>query len=252
MNDLFDIKGKKAIVTGGSRGLGKGMAQGLHNAGVEIVIMGTNENVMSVAKEMSTIEAPVHGIVANFKDKERIFKAFDEAMEILGNLDILVNNAGTQIRHPSVEFPLEDWETVLNVNLTATFILCKLAAGVMLEKQYGKIINIASLLSFSGGLNVPAYAASKGGVVQLTKALSNEWAVRGINVNAIAPGYMDTDNLTALISDPVRNLQILGRIPAGRYGVPEDMVGALRFLSSKASDYVSGTVITVDGGWMGR
>ncbi len=252
MIDLFNIKGKKAIVTGGSRGLGKGMAQGLHDAGAELVIMGTNEKVMTVAEEMSTDEAPVKGVIADFRNTEKVIKAFDEAMDILGDLDILINNAGMQIRHPSVEFPLEEWETVLKVNLTSAFVLSQKAGEVMIKKGYGKIINTASLLSFSGGYTVPAYAASKGGIAQVTKALSNEWAAKGINVNAIAPGYMDTDNIAEIKADETRNAQILDRIPAGRYGTPEDMIGAVIFLSSNASDYVHGSVLLIDGGWMGR
>jgi len=250
--NLFDLKGKKAIITGGSRGLGKGMAQGLHDAGVDLVIMGTNDKVLSVAKEMDSDEARVHGIVADFRDKESVAEAFHKAIDILGDIDILVNNAGTQIRHKCEDFPLEDWETVLTVNLTSAFILCKMAGMIMLKKGKGKIINIASLLSFSGGYTVPAYAASKGGIAQLTKALSNEWASKGINVNGIAPGYMDTDNTKALKADPIRSGQILERIPAGRWGTPEDMVGALVFLASDAADYVHGTILTVDGGWMSR
>lgn len=250
--NLFDIKGKKAIVTGASRGLGKGMAQGLHDAGVELVIMGTNEKIFKVAEEMSTADCPVHGVMANFQDQEAVGKAFDEAMEILKDLDILVNNAGMQIRYPVAEFPIDVWNTVLNVNLTSAFILSQLAGKVMLEKGYGKIINTASLLSYSGGVTVPAYAASKGGIKQLTMALSNEWAGKGVNVNAIAPGYMDTDNIAGIKADPNRVRQLMERIPAGRFGTPEDMVGALIFLASHASDYVNGAVILVDGGWMGR
>jgi 2-deoxy-D-gluconate 3-dehydrogenase len=173
-------------------------------------------------------------------------------LSLLGDLDILVNNAGMQIRHPAEAFPLEDWETVLAVNLTAAFIMSQLAGALMLSKGCGKIINIASLLSFQGGITVPAYAASKGGIAQMTKALANEWAGRGVNVNAIAPGYMATDNTSALRADEVRNRQILERIPAGRYGTPEDMVGTVIYLSSPASDYVNGSVLVVDGGWMGR
>lgn len=250
--NLFDIKGEKAIVTGGSRGLGKGMAQGLHDAGAELVIMGTTDRILKVAEEMASPDAPVHGVIANFKDTDEVEKAFNEAMSILGDLDILVNNAGMQIRHPSSEFPLKDWQTILNVNLTSAFIMSQKAGNVMMKKGYGKIINTASLLSFSGGINVPAYAASKGGIAQLTKALSNEWAAKGINVNAIAPGYMDTDNIAAIKSDEIRNTQILDRIPAGRYGTPEDMIGTAIFLSSHASDYIHGSIILVDGGWMGR
>jgi 2-deoxy-D-gluconate 3-dehydrogenase len=252
LNELFDLKGKKAIVTGGSRGLGKAMAQGLHDAGVELVIMGSNESVKKVADEMSSLENQVNGVISDFRDKNNIKRGFDEAINILGDLDILINNAGMQIRHPVIDFPLDDWNTILNVNLTSAFVMSQLAGKIMLSKSYGKIINIASLLSFSGGYTVPAYAASKGGIAQLTKAMANEWASKNINVNAIAPGYMDTDNIAEIKSDTARNAQILERIPAGRYGTPEDMIGAMLFLSSKASDYVNGTIILVDGGWMGR
>ncbi len=252
MNNLFDISGKKAIISGGSRGLGKGMARGLHDAGVELVLMGTSESVMKTAAQIHTEEVPVWGVIADFRDKKDVERAFGEALSLLGDLDILVNNAGMQIRHPAEAFPLEDWETVLAVNLTAAFIMSQLAGALMLSKGCGKIINIASLLSFQGGITVPAYAASKGGIAQMTKALANEWAGRGVNVNAIAPGYMATDNTSALRADEVRNRQILERIPAGRYGTPEDMVGTVIYLSSPASDYVNGSVLVVDGGWMGR
>ncbi len=252
MKNLFDIKGKKAIVTGGSRGLGRGMAQGLHDAGVELVIMGTTNRILKIAEGIDSPDAPVHGVIADFNNSFEVEKAFDEAMSILGDLDILVNNAGMQIRHPSSEFPLKDWQNVLNVNLTSAFIMSQKAGNVMMKKRYGKIINIASLLSFSGGINVPAYAASKGGIAQLTKALSNEWAAKCINVNAIAPGYMDTDNIADIKTDDIRNAQILDRIPAGRYGTPEDMIGTVIFLASHASDYIHGSVLLVDGGWMGR
>lgn len=252
MNELFDIRGKKAIVTGGSRGIGKGLAKGLHDAGCEVVIMGTNERVLKTAEELTSEDAPVSPVMADFSDPAEVETAFYKALDILETVDILVNNAGTQIRHPSAEFPLEDWNKVLNVNLTAAFLLSKLCGKVMLAKGSGKIINIASLLSFTGGYTVPAYAASKGGIKQLTMALSNEWAGKGINVNAIAPGYIDTDNIAALKADPIRSRQILERIPHGRLGTPEDMVGPLIFLASKASDYVDGAVVLVDGGWMGR
>lgn len=252
MNNLFELSGKKSIVTGGTRGLGRGIAQGLHDAGVELVIMGTSEKILKVAEEMTSDDVPVNGVIANFKENDNVGKAFDEALEILGDIDILVNNAGMQIRHAATEFPVEDWETVMKVNLTSTFIMSQKAGQLMVKKGSGKIINIASLLSFSGGYTVPAYAASKGGVAQLTKALSNEWALNGVNVNAIAPGYMDTDNISALKADKERNKQILGRIPAGRYGTSEDMIGTVVYLASKASDYVHGSIMLVDGGWMGR
>jgi len=176
----------------------------------------------------------------------------DRAAEALGGLDILVNNAGVQRRHPAEEFPLDDWDTVLAVNLDAVWILAQAAGRMMLSQGHGKIINIASAMSFLGGVTVPAYAASKGGVAQLTKALSNEWAGRGVNVNAIAPGYMNTEMIAALVGNPQRGPLILARVPAGRWGVPDDLKGMVLFLASAASDYVHGAIIPVDGGFLGR
>lgn len=249
--NLFDIRGKKVLVTGGSRGLGRGMAQGFHDAGCQVVIMGTNEKVHKTAEELSTTGNTVHGVICDFANTEDLEKAFNEAIAYFdGDLDVLVNNAGMQIRHPAAEFPLEDWQKVLNVNLTAAFVLMQLAGKIMLPKGYGKIINTASLTTFSGGLYIPAYAASKGAIAQITKTFCNEWAAKGINVNAIAPGYMDTDNLKGLDEERMRT--IMDRLPAGRLGTPEDMVGAAIFLASHASDYVHGHVLLVDGGWMAR
>ena len=251
MFNRFDITGKKVIVTGGSRGLGRGMAEGFHDAGCRVVIMGTNERVYKTAEELSTTDNKVEGVICDFSRIEDIEPAFDKAVRLLkGDLDILVNNAGTQIRHPSVEFPLDDWEKVITVNLTAAFRMTQLAGEIMLKKGYGKIINTASLTSFSGGITIPAYAASKGGIAQITKTFCNEWASKGINVNAIAPGYMDTDNLKGLDEERMRT--IMDRLPAGRLGKPEDMIGAAIFLASPASDYVNGHVLLVDGGWMAR
>lgn len=251
MDHLFDIRGKKAIVTGGSRGIGKGIAKGLHDAGVEVVVMGTNEKVFAAAEEIGTPGTKAYGVICDFDKTAEIEGAFQKAMVFLGgDIDILVNNAGTQIRHKCEEFPLEDWEKVLRINLTSAFALSQLAGRIMLKKGYGKIINIASVVSFSGGYTVPAYAASKGGMAQMTKTFCNEWAGRGVNVNAIAPGYIDTDNLIGLNESRMR--QILDRIPAGRLGKPEDLVGMVIYLASKASDYVHGSVQIVDGGWMAR
>ena len=249
--NLFDISGKKVLVTGGSRGLGRGMAQGFHDAGCQVVIMGTNEKVYKTAEELSAHENPVHGVICDFYDTGDLERAFHEATAYFdGDLDVLVNNAGMQIRHPVLEFPLEDWQKVLNVNLTAAFVLMQMAGKIMLPKGYGKIINTASLTTFSGGLYIPAYAASKGAIAQITKTFCNEWAAKGINVNAIAPGYMDTDNLKGLDEERMRT--IMDRLPAGRLGTPGDMVGAAIFLASHASDYIHGHVLLVDGGWMAR
>ncbi|MCG8482926.1 MAG: SDR family oxidoreductase [Clostridia bacterium] len=251
MTDMFHISGKKAIVTGGSRGLGKCMAEALKDAGVDMVIMGSSDTIYQTAKELNTSHSKVKGIKADLSHRLSIVAAFSEAMDFLGGIDILVNNAGTQIRNKCEEFLLEDWDKVLEVNLTAPFIMSQLAGREMLAQGKGKIINIASMLSFSGGFSVPAYAASKGGIAQITKAMSNEWASRGINVNAIAPGYMDTDNTAAIKEDKIRNERIIARIPAGRWGRPEDMKGALIYLASDASNYVHGSILLVDGGWMG-
>lgn len=251
MKDLFDISGKKVIVTGGSRGLGKGMAKGFHDAGCEVVIMGTNEKVKATAEELSTVDNKVNAVICDFANTSDVERAFYEALDFLGgDLDVLVNNAGTQIRHPVAEFPLDDWQKVLNINLTAAFLLMQLAGRVMLPKGYGKIINTASLITFSGGMYIPAYAAAKGGIGQITKTFCNEWASKGINVNAIAPGYMATDNLKGLDEERMRT--IMDRLPVQRLGTPEDMVGPALFLASHASDYIHGTILLVDGGWMAR
>lgn len=251
--DYFDIKGKKTIVTGGSRGLGKGVVDGFLAYGAEVVIIAHSEKTKDIAAAYQKQGFTCHGVACDLADREDRARGFDEAVALLGgDLDILVNAAGIQRRHKSEEFHIEDWDDVIEVNLTASFDFCQRAARIMLPKKYGKIINFASMLSFFGGFTVPAYAASKGGVAQLTKTFSNEWGTQGINVNAIAPGYMATDMNTALLQNEVRNSQITARIPAGRWGTGEDMAGVSLFLASKASDYVNGTVIPVDGGFMGR
>lgn len=246
---LFDLTGKRALVTGAGnpRGLGRGIAQGLKEAGAEIAILARSERVFEVAKEDGFL-----AVQADLSNREEVTRGFNEALGKLGTLDILVNCHGIQHRHKAEEFPVEDWEEIIEVNLTSVFLMCQLAAPVMFQQGYGKIINIASMLSFSGGVNALAYAASKGGVAQLTKALANEWAERGINVNAIAPGYMATDLTEPLIRNPERNKQILDRIPAGRWGTPDDLKGIAVFLASPASDYVHGAIMPVDGGWLSR
>ncbi|WP_373236386.1 SDR family oxidoreductase [Cohaesibacter celericrescens] len=249
----YDVEGQKAIVTGGTRGLGKGMAEALLEAGAEVVIFGSGESVHDVAKEFCGRGFSCHGVIVDLANAEARTNGFEQAMKLLGGqLDILVTAAGVQSRHKSEEFPLDDWAGVLEVNLTAVFDLCQQAARIMLPQGHGKIVNIASLLSFFGGFTVPAYAASKGGIAQLTKALANEWASRGICVNAIAPGYMATDMNTALLADESRNAEISARIPAHRWGTAEDMKGPLLFLASGASDYVNGAILPVDGGYLGR
>ncbi|NLG36843.1 MAG: 3-oxoacyl-ACP reductase FabG [Clostridiales bacterium] len=252
MSTLFDLTGRRAIVTGGGRGLGLGITQGLHDAGAAVAILGRRAENSEVAGRIGASGAPVRAVLGDLSDRDEARRMFGEAVEWLGGVDILVNNAGIQRRSPSERFAIEDWDDVLETNLTSVFALCQMAGRIMLEQGHGKIINIASMGSFFGGLNIPAYAASKGGVVQLTKTLSNEWAGRGVQVNAIAPGYMATDMNTALIDDAARNAQIMARIPAGRWGLPEDMAGAAVFLASSASDYVTGAVIPVDGGYLVR
>jgi len=251
--DLFDLSGQKALVTGGSRGLGYSIAEGLLEAGAEVAIIGVSDRIIGAAASLNAATGQrVVPIQADLGDRQQVETAFDKVINALGTLDILVVNHGIQRRTPAEDFPVGDWDAVLEVNLSSVFLLNQLAGRVMLEKGRGKIINVASLLSFIGGITVPAYAASKGGVAQLTKALSNEWAGRGVNVNAIAPGYMDTDMNEALINNPERNQMIMARIPAGRWGKSDDMKGAAIFLASHASDYVNGVVLPVDGGWLGR
>lgn len=251
--NLFDLTGKRALVTGGTRGLGRGMAEGLAEAGAKVVILGSSAGVMKTAEELRAKGLDVTGLQGDLSCRDGIPALFDTAVELLGGgIDILLNDAGVQRRNRCEEFTLEDWDTVIGVNLNAVFVLCQLAGRKMLAQGGGKIINMASMLSFFGGFTVPAYAASKGGVAQLTKALSNEWAGKNIQVNAIAPGYMATEMNTALVNDEGRNREILGRIPAGRWGTPEDMKGLAVFLASSASDYVSGAVIPVDGGYLAK
>ncbi len=252
---LFDIRGKKAIVTGGTRGLGHGMAGALLEAGASVVIFGTTEKVYTAAEAFQKENLDCQGLKVDLSRPEERDSGFFQAVTLLGGLDILVNSAGIQRRFPCEAFPEEDWRDVIEVNMTAPFVLCQLAAREFLKKEpvQGKIINVASMLSFFGGMTVPAYAASKGGVAQFTKALSNELAGKGIQVNAVAPGYMDTDLNTAL-TDPSnpRFQEITDRIPAHRWGTPADMAGITVFLASRASDYISGAVIPVDGGYLSK
>ena len=252
MARLFDLAAKRAVVTGGAAGLGRGIAEGLHEAGAEICLIDVSPETENVAVEIGRVGAPAYAVTANLSDRKERPKAFQKSVSLLGGLDILVNSAGTQARYRSEDFPLEEWDRVVEVNLTASFELCQLAGRIMIAQKSGKIINIASMLSFFGGLTVPAYAASKGGVAQLTKTLSNEWAPRGVQVNAIAPGWMATALTAALQGNPQREPEILARIPMHRWGTAEDLKGAAIFLSSTASDYVSGIVLPVDGGYMSR
>ena len=250
--NMFDITGKKAIVTGAAQGLAYGMAEGLMENGAEVTIVDISPKTDEVVKKFNDRGFRCHGVIANLGDEDSLVKAFNESVSAMGGLDIIVNAAGVQKRHKSEEFPKEDWDFVININLTSVFRLCQLAAQYYLENGGGKIINIASMLSYFGGYTVPAYAASKGGVAQITKAFANEWAGKNINVNALAPGYMATVMNTAIMNDSNRNDEILKRIPQGRWGTPEDMKGPVVFLASKASDYLNGAIITVDVGYLGR
>jgi 2-deoxy-D-gluconate 3-dehydrogenase len=248
---LFDLTGKAAIVTGANTGIGQAIAVALAEAGADVALAGrsraaeTAERIEAVGRRTVLIEADL----ATTAPVQRVV---DEALGAFGRLDILVNNAGIIRRAEAADFSEADWDAVIDTNLKSLFFLCQAAGRQMLAQGSGKIVNIASLLSFQGGIRVPSYAAAKSGVAGLTKALANEWAGRGVNVNAIAPGYIATNNTAALQADETRNRQILERIPAGRWGDPKDIAGAAVFLSSPAADYVNGHVLAVDGGWLGR
>jgi 2-dehydro-3-deoxy-D-gluconate 5-dehydrogenase len=253
--ELFRLDRKVALVTGAASGLGAAIAVALAQAGATVACHGNRRAATATAEAIGERAAAFQADLSTTGGAAELFSAVKQTY---GRVDILVNNAGTIVRGAAEDVSLEDWQTVLQVNLTAVFQLSQLAAKDMMGRakpgavSIGKIVNTASLLSFQGGIRVPAYTASKGGVAQLTKALANEWAPKGIQVNAIAPGYFATTNTEALQADETRNRQILERIPAGRWGQPEDLAGAALFLSSAASNYVTGTVVTVDGGWMGR
>lgn len=249
----FSLDGRRALVTGASRGLGQAMAEALSEAGADVVCASTHrEGTEETARAIRENGCQAWQIAADLSDREALDRMVQDVEEKAGSIDILVNNAGTIRRHPAAEFPTEDWDEVLEVNLDAVFFLSRYFGRKMVERGDGKIINVASLLSFSGGVTVPAYTASKHGVAGLTKALANEWTGEGVQVNAIAPGYYRTDNTQPLQDDPERYKSIKNRIPAGRWGNPEDLAGAAVFLASPASDYVSGHILVVDGGWRAR
>jgi 2-dehydro-3-deoxy-D-gluconate 5-dehydrogenase len=251
--EAFQIGGKNALVTGSHRGLGAAIAVALAKAGANVGCHGRDPNPGAACDEIRAAGRKTFYFSTDLANSNSCPALIEKTVSEFGSIDILVNNAGVIRRAPAAEYPAAFWDELIAVNLTAVFHLSQLAARHMLERGTGgKILNIASLLSFQGGILVPAYAAAKGGVAQLTKALANEWAAKGINVNAIAPGYMATDNTTALRDDPVRSRQILARIPAGRWGEPSDIAGAAVFLCSAASDYVHGHVLAVDGGWLAR
>lgn len=252
--DSFQLDGKVALVTGASRGLGQAMAVGLAEAGANVAVLDrtpdcneTCDLVKKAGRRFTTISCDLYSTpVSGLTD------VVNTVVQELGSIDILVNNAGIIRRAPALEFSEDDWDAVLQINLKAVFFLSQAAARRMVPHGRGKIINIASMLSYQGGILVPSYTAAKSGVMGITRALANEWASLGININAIAPGYMATDNTAALRSDETRNTSILARIPAGRWGEPSDLQGATVFLASAASDYLNGAIIPVDGGWLAR
>lgn len=251
--DLFRLDGKVALVTGAGQGLGQGMALALAEAGADIAGLdrGTSEQTAAAVRALGR---SYQQVVCDLRAASvtELGQIVTDTVQALGRLDILVNNAGIIRRAPALEFSEADWDDVLQINLKAAFFLCQAAGRVMAQQGSGKIINIASMLSFQGGVIVPSYTAAKSGIAGLTRALANEWAALGVNVNAIAPGYMATDNTAALRANPERAPSILARIPAGRWGTPDDLRGAVVFLASPASDYLHGAIIPVDGGWLTR
>lgn len=250
----FDLTGKTALVTGCNKGIGKGMALGLAEAGADIIGVSASLGLSgsAIEKEVTALGRKFKAYQADFSNRDSLYAFIKKVLDENPAIDILINNAGTIMRAPAAEHPDEYWDRVLNINLDSPFVLAREIGKHMLQRGSGKIIFTCSLLTFQGGVNVPGYAASKGALGSLVKALSNEWAGKGVNVNGIAPGYIATDNTQALQDDPVRNKAILDRIPANRWGGPDDFKGAVVYLSSAAASYVNGTILTVDGGWMGR
>jgi 2-deoxy-D-gluconate 3-dehydrogenase len=251
---MFDLSGKTALVTGCRRGIGLAMAVGLAEAGADIVgvsaTLGGDEE--PVAKQVRATGRSFRGYSCDFSDRKALHTFIEQVNRDVPKIDILINNAGTILRKPAAEHPDEYWDKIIETNLSAQFVLTREIGKHMIARKSGKIIFTASMLSFQGGITIPGYAASKGGIASLVKAFANEWASQGVNVNAIAPGYISTDNTEALRNDPVRSTQIMARIPAGRWGEADDFKGPTVFLASSASDYVHGTILLVDGGWMGR
>lgn len=250
--DKFNLKGRTAIITGSNQGIGQYYALALAEAGADIISVSLESDFSETKKLIDSTGRKFKSYVSDFSDRKDLYKFIKQVKADFARIDVLINNAGTILRKPIAEHPDEYWDKVIEINLSAQFVLTREFGKLMVERGYGKIVFIASLLSFQGGILVPGYAASKGGVKQLTMAFANEWASKGINVNAIAPGYIATDNTKALREDPIRNKAILDRIPAGRWGTPEDLMGTVVFLCSDASNYLNGSVVTVDGGWMGR
>jgi 2-deoxy-D-gluconate 3-dehydrogenase len=252
MNDLFDLTGRRAIVTGGGGTLGSAMAGALYRAGADVALIGRSDSIYRAAEAIVTPGRPISAVLADLRTREAIEDGFGAAVDKLGGVDILICSHGIVRSAPSLDYSLDDWSDIVDSNLNSVFQLAQLAGKQMIANGSGKIITIASMLAFSGGLRAAAYAASKGGVAQMTKALANEWAPLGVNVNAIAPGYMKTNLNRHIWTDPVRAEQILARLPAGRWGNADDLDGATVFLASHASDYIHGIVLPVDGGWLAR
>lgn len=250
--NTFSLKGRTALVTGAASGLGAAIAIALAEAGAAVACHGNRRPAEETAQQIRSAGGMARSYTADLSLPDGAERLFADVSSAIGSPDVLVNNAGTIHRATAEDHDLEAWNTVLQVNLTSAFRLAQLAARPMLERRQGKIINIASMMSFQGGIRIAAYVASKGGIAQVTKALANEWASRNVQVNAIAPGYFRTENTRTLQDDETRNRQILDRIPAGRWGDPQDIAGAAVFLASPASDYVTGTVLVVDGGWLAR
>jgi len=250
--EKFKLDGKTALITGSNQGIGQAYAQALAEAGADIIGVSYQSDFTETEKLIEGIGRKFKSYVADFSDRDSLYQFIKSVKNDFNKIDILVNNAGMILRKPISEHPDEYWDKVIDVNLSAQFILTREFGKEMAERGYGKIVFIASLLSFQGGITVPGYAASKGGIKQLTMAFANEWASKGVTVNAIAPGYIATENTRALREDAVRNKSILDRIPAGKWGTPEDLMGTIVFLCSDASNYLNGSVVTVDGGWMGR
>ena len=251
--NIFSLEGKTALVTGASRGLGQAIALGLAQAGADVICCSSQKGGCDeTAALIEQLGRKAYCLSGDLSQAETVHSLVSQAYEKVKNIDVLVNNGGTIARYPAKDFPLDEWNKVIDVNLNSVFLFCQLIGRKMIENKQGKIINIASMLSFQGGITVPAYTASKHGVVGITKALANEWAAKNVQVNAIAPGYFRTDNTQALQDNVERNQDIENRIPAGKWGEPKQLVGAAIFLATQASDYVNGHVLAVDGGWLAR
>lgn len=251
LESQFSLTGKKALVTGASKGIGASIAIAMAQAGADVVLVGRSQDSLSATRvAIENLGRSPESLIADVESRAQISEAFKSIDQL--NVEIVVNNAGSISRAPAIDTALEDWDRIIDTNLNSVFQISQLCAKSMLAKGHGRIINIASLLSFQGGINVPAYTASKHAVAGITKALANEWGAKGVTVNAIAPGYISTDNTQALRNDVDRNTSILARIPIGRWGTPEDLAAVAVFLASPAASYINGEIITVDGGWMGR